>query len=694
MATVDELVVKIRADTAQLERSLKRVRDELDKTGRGPGGAGGGGRGRRGGVFAGIGLALSAIPGPAVAAAVAMGSFGVAVKSIASVGSEFEDLRDSLNSVFGSARAGELAFKNIQKVAQTTPFQIETLSKAFISLRSSGITPTDKMMQVFADTASNAVDSVGAFEAMVRVTQRSLGGGLGLEELEQLSDRGIPVYDILFEKLKITRGQISEVGKTAAGAKKIMDALMLGLEERMGGSMANKMDNLSTKVSNMAIAFKGLADTIFTDTGLAAGLKVSTDFMTEMANSASNFIKSIGSAADADFFGKGPEERVAHLQDMIRNLKALTPKEAMGGLAFFATEKEEQKEFDERLARLQALLVVAKADVQAMKDGAEAASESAKKKAAAIAASEEQLKVQKKLKGLIKDSVPLSKQLREELDFLTQMLDKVGTEGFEAFSEADIRQAIVKTREELDALNDEALDVADTFGQQLEQAIVNLSTTFTSNFVGALLSGQDALQSFKNFAVNIVNAVITKFLQLKVVEPLLNAIFNAIPGMGANAGNVPTSQSSASAVNVANRVVSGTELVPRIVWPKATSSPISQAPAMSRASAPALSIPPVEVNILSIPPVEVNIPSIPPVEVPTVILNMPSVKAPEAPARMMSRASAPVVINQSLNFSTGVVPTVRAEVTRMLPQISDVTKASVLEAASRGGSFQRGLVGA
>ena len=98
-------------------------------------------------------------------------------------------------------------------------------------------------------------------------------------------------------------------------------------------------------------------------------------------------------------------------------------------------------------------------------------------------------------------------------------------------------------------------------------------------------------------------------------------------------------------------------------------TPSAPAQMMSRASAPALSIPPVEVNI-------------------------PPLKAPEAPARMMSRASAPVVINQSLNFSTGVVPTVRAEVTRMLPQISDVTKASVLEAASRGGSFQRGLVGA
>ena len=51
------------------------------------------------------------------------------------------------------------------------------------------------------------------------------------------------------------------------------------------------------------------------------------------------------------------------------------------------------------------------------------------------------------------------------------------------------------------------------------------------------------------------------------------------------------------------------------------------------------------------------------------------------------------VINQSINFATGVVPTVRAEVMKMLPQISDVTKNAVAEAAMRGGNYRRALQG-
>ena len=48
-----------------------------------------------------------------------------------------------------------------------------------------------------------------------------------------------------------------------------------------------------------------------------------------------------------------------------------------------------------------------------------------------------------------------------------------------------------------------------------------------------------------------------------------------------------------------------------------------------------------------------------------------------------------VTINQSLNFSTGVVPTVRAEVRNLMPQIKKETVSAVAEAKSRGGAFAR-----
>ena len=51
----------------------------------------------------------------------------------------FEDLKDSLDTVFGSIRAGDDAMDKILEFSQTTPFQVETIAQAFIALKSAGI---------------------------------------------------------------------------------------------------------------------------------------------------------------------------------------------------------------------------------------------------------------------------------------------------------------------------------------------------------------------------------------------------------------------------------------------------------------------------------------------------------------------------------------------------------------------------
>jgi len=46
-----------------------------------------------------------------------------------------------------------------------------------------------------------------------------------------------------------------------------------------------------------------------------------------------------------------------------------------------------------------------------------------------------------------------------------------------------------------------------------------------------------------------------------------------------------------------------------------------------------------------------------------------------------------VVVNQTINVTTGIQQTVRAEVLGLLPQIQEASKAAVLDAKRRGGSF-------
>jgi len=175
-------------------------------------------------------------------------------KNIIQATAEFDDLQTSLNTVFGSINKGEEAFAKINKIATKTPFDIQTLTKAFIQLKAAGIEPTEELITTFGDAASVTTDKIGALQAMIDMTTRTTQGGMGLEDLNRLADRGIPVWEILKEKIGITRLEVSKFGKTAEGSRKIIEALKAGMNERFAGGMERASKNLSTQLSNLKIA--------------------------------------------------------------------------------------------------------------------------------------------------------------------------------------------------------------------------------------------------------------------------------------------------------------------------------------------------------------------------------------------------------------------------------------------------------
>jgi hypothetical protein len=65
-----------------------------------------------------------------------------------------------------------------------------------------------------------------------------------------------------------------------------------------------------------------------------------------------------------------------------------------------------------------------------------------------------------------------------------------------------------------------------------------------------------------------------------------------------------------------------------------------------------------------------------------VILSVPQTKA------ALSGGDS-VIVNQTINVSTGVQQTVRTEIKSLMPQIAESAKAAVADAKRRGGSYGR-----
>ena len=617
MAKIDDLIIQIKADTKQLQKELKQIQGKIRVTGAAGGAA-----------FGGMASTLKGIRGPALGVAAGMAAIALPVKAIAGVGSQFEDLKDSLDQVFGSMEAGDQAMQKVFTFAQTTPFQIEDATKAFIALKSAGIEPSMNMLQTFADTASVSIDQLGTFEALIRVVQRSAGGGLGLEELNMIADRGIDVFGGLKEELGLSRDEIAEFGKTAEGAKKITDALVVTLNKKFGGAMESKMDNLSTKTSNMVIAFKQLGDEVF-KSGLGDFLKNMADSLTAMANGIAKSVRAVSGRQTAEDFGVTGETP----QQIATNLTA--ERQRIGALLKGVREEGVQVKPELEDARMRRLIqlqneynTLLELEFKAHQN---IGIETLKKKKTDENLStllQSDIDFMSEFKKLLDDSIPELDKINEQITSVEALRGKLDAKGNLIASDEEIERVLAfldETRTELGKTGEASAALA----QILEQA----SDRFANDFINALQDGQNAMVAFRDLVGDMIQQVIAEFLKMQVIKPLMNALFAAVglPAIPAAAGGGTIQGNTPTLVG---------ERGPEIFIPNTGG---------------------------------------------TIMNNMNTKNA--------LGGGGTTVVNQSINFATGIVPTVRAEVMQMLPQISDVTKNAVAEAAMRGGTYRRMLQG-
>jgi len=291
-------------------------------------------------VFKGVGKSVKSLSSAVFSLKGALVGLGGAVvlRSIAKTNAQFEDLRSGLASVFGSIEEGNKRFREISDFATRTQFSVEDLTKSFITLKGAGIEPTEKLLTTFTDTSASAVDGLGVFEALTRVLARSVGGGLGLEELNQIFDRGIPVYTIINEQLGITRLEISELGKTAEGSKRIIDALITGLDQRFGGATQKRLSNLNVAFSNFGIALRNFQD-IVGESGFGQALKNITNTLTDAVTDSDGLARSIGRVL-GNIFNKINDAIISFRKTGIQKLKEFLIEATRGAESFINGFKE------------------------------------------------------------------------------------------------------------------------------------------------------------------------------------------------------------------------------------------------------------------------------------------------------------------------------------------------------------------
>jgi hypothetical protein len=173
----------------------------------------------------------------------AFGGMAAGIRSSVQTAMQFEAVQVRLNSMFGSVRRGEQAFRTFNQVAATTPFTLTDVVEAGAALKAFG-TNAEEMIKPTADLA--AFMGVTATEA-AQALGRAFAGGAGAADI--LRERGI------LQLIRDTKG-IEDLSKmTLPDFRKALEETLLDPSVGIAGATEKLSKTLTGMVSNMADAF-------------------------------------------------------------------------------------------------------------------------------------------------------------------------------------------------------------------------------------------------------------------------------------------------------------------------------------------------------------------------------------------------------------------------------------------------------
>lgn len=183
-------------------------------------------------------------------AAVALLAFAGAaagMRKLVSSARSFDILNAQLKTATGSAENAKIAFKAIENFAATTPFQLDEVTRAFVTMRNLGLDPSESALKSYGNTASALNRSLGDF--INGVAKASF------KNFEIIRDMGF-IVEQQGDKVKFSFQGISKtVGNNSAEIVKYLQEIG---NVNFAGAMDERAATLDGALSNLEDAWNSL----------------------------------------------------------------------------------------------------------------------------------------------------------------------------------------------------------------------------------------------------------------------------------------------------------------------------------------------------------------------------------------------------------------------------------------------------
>lgn len=592
---------------------------------------------------------------------------GTIVKEIIDANKSYQTLEASLITFTGSAEKAAQAFDVLSNFAATTPFGLEEVVGGFNKLIARGIVPTIQQLTSFGNIASGTGKSLDQF--IEAIADASVG------EFERLKEFGVKA-NLEGNRVKFTFGGVStSVGKNS---REILQYLQNLGDTKFAGGMERQAKTIGGAFSALSDSIR-LAAIQFGKSGFNEALVTITNNLTTVITRLNNaekaslsFFEALELSAKVTAFGKEGAikayvEELNFLEDRLNSPVAIKSEGLIGQI----------NSLKNKLANLRGeVSKVNELPVNPIAEQAPAMSEEVKKKLQEI--NDELLKLTKgeealaiaqfsRLEGVTKAQISKFEQLFRQKQLLNAQdreIDKLSQESEQLANKAmqeklaliekgkklyeDTRtpiEAMANKMSELDRLLELGIINWDTYGraimqtadsfdvikdqgksafEEMKDAMRNWGSDFTNVMADMVMTGKG---SFSDLANSIIRDLIRIQIQKSITDPLLKMGTSYLDSVFSPSGS-PTGKAIGGSVQSGQQYLVG-ERGPELFVPNQTGSIV--------------------------------------------------------PNSDMSGGG--VVVNQTINVTTGVQQTVRAEIMGLMPQISNAAKAAVADAKLRGGNY-------
>lgn len=250
--------------------------------------------------------ATAAKAGAAVSAGLLVGAGAIATYGVRLAAAN-ESAAVSFNVLLGSAEKASSFLTQLRDFAATTPFEFPELQKSASQLLAAGIAAEDIipiLTNLGNSTAAFGTGSEGIRRATAALQQMNAAGRITAEDLNQLRDAGVPVFDLLAAATGKTEAEVAKLAATGKlGAEELgqlQDALVSGAGlEQFAGLMDEQSKTLEGIISNLKDTVGQTLATVFTPVLDSAKvlLPAISDEFTRLAESATDLLGPLSTQA-------------------------------------------------------------------------------------------------------------------------------------------------------------------------------------------------------------------------------------------------------------------------------------------------------------------------------------------------------------------------------------------------------------